>query len=495
MRRLRDATLALGAAALLLVPAAPAVRALPPPPPIVAIAAGSGFGGGHTCALTSSGGAKCWGANNDGQLGDGTTISRTVPADVSGLTSGVTQIAAGENHTCALTVAGGVKCWGSNDSGQLGDGTAWDRLTPVDVVGLASGVTAISTSFGHTCALTDGGGAKCWGSGSTGELGDGRTKDSRIPIDVSGLASGVTAIAAGGGYTCAIVSGGALKCWGAGSDGELGDGSTSGSLTPVGVTGLEAGVMALAAGFWSACAVAAGGAVKCWGYNADGQLGDGTTTDAASPVAVSGLASGATAVSVGLHHSCALTAGGGVMCWGGDLYGQLGDGTTTDSLTPVAVSGLASGATAIATGSFHSCALTAGHVVKCWGVNASGALGTGTTDSSVPVDVDFSLQSVALASSKEPGTLARGSSATFTARVSPRSPVGTPMVVRFVVYRRVGSAWRLAAERDVTADAYGRARLRWTFSKAGAWYVRASARENASYAASGWSELFRYSVR
>ena len=386
MRRLRTATVALAASALLLSPPAPIASAAPAAPAIVAITAGgSGYGGGHTCELTDAGGVKCWGSNEYGQLGDGTTFDRSTPVDVTSLARGVTAISAGDRHTCAVTDAGGVKCWGYNGDGGLGDGTTTDSVTPVDVQGLASRVIAVAAGDFHTCALTSAGGVKCWGYNRWGQLGDGTTKDSRAPVDVKGLASGATAIAAGWVHSCAVTAVGAIECWGSGP-------ATS-SLTPVGVPGLASGAAAVAAGYMHTCAVTTGGAVKCWGYNASGQLGDGTTEDSDVPVAVSGIASGATAVSVRLHHSCAVTATGGVECWGSDRYGQLGDGRTSDSPVPVAVSGLASGAKAVAAGAFHTCAIASGGTVTCWGANDLGQLGNGTmTDSSVPVQVAFATQ-------------------------------------------------------------------------------------------------------
>ncbi|MFM1751820.1 MAG: hypothetical protein RL119_782 [Actinomycetota bacterium] len=238
----------------------------------------------HTCAIVN-GGAKCWGSNSHGRLGNGTTTNSLVPVDVSGLGlgSGVTAIAAGVDHTCAI-VSGAAKCWGRNYAGQLGNGTTATSSLPVQVLGLDSGVTAIAAGYGHTCAIVSGV-AKCWGSNSSGQLGNDSTTASRVPVDVLNLGSGVTAIAAGAGYTCAIVSSGAAKCWGSNGDGELGNGDNTTSRVPVQVLGLSSGVTAIAAGFYHTCAIVSG-AAKCWGYNADGQLGDDTTLDRLEPVSV-----------------------------------------------------------------------------------------------------------------------------------------------------------------------------------------------------------------
>ena len=235
--------------------------------------------------MTTGGGVKCWGYNGSGQLGDGTTTTRTTPVDVSGLTSGVAAVSAGYAHTCAVTTAGGVKCWGLNIWGQLGDGTNTSRTTPVDVSGLTSGVASIAAGSYHTCAVTTaGGGVKCWGYNSHGQLGDGTITYRTTPVDVSGLTSGVASIAAGSDHTCAVT--------------------------------------------------AAGGGVKCWGYNSHGQLGDGTITSRTTPVDVSGLTSGVASIAAGSYHTCAVTTAGGMKCWGWNGYGQLGDGTTTDLWTP-----------------------------------------------------------------------------------------------------------------------------------------------------------------
>jgi len=347
-------------------------------------------GGSQSCALTPGGGMKCWGDNRWGQLGDGTTTQRNTPVDVIGLSSGVTAITAGADHTCALVTGNGMKCWGSNGYGQLGDGTGGNpRSTPVDVIGLTSGVTAIAAGAYHTCALTPGSIVKCWGSNGWGQLGDGTVMQRNMPVDVIGLKSGVLAIAAGGGHTCSLVNGGSVKCWGYDGYGQLGDGITTQRSTPVDVVGLTSGMTAIAAGGGDTCVLTAVGRIKCWGDNGFGQLGDGTTTDHSTPLDVVGLPSGMTAIAAGGSHTCALTNNGGVKCWGGNWCGQLGDGTKDQRTTPVDVIGLTSDVIAITAGYLHTCALTEGGGVKCWGLNYYGQLGNGTTTgTNTPVDVD-----------------------------------------------------------------------------------------------------------
>jgi alpha-tubulin suppressor-like RCC1 family protein len=379
------------------VPPAASTGTLPSRPPVGLTgvrAAAIEAGGAQTCARTTAGGAKCWGGNPWGQLGCGACFDRHTPVNVSGLAGGVRGITAGGHHTCALTRAGSVKCWGDNEDGQLGDGTHTTRWAPVNVSGLKSGVSAIAAGGSHTCALMASGGVKCWGYNSFGQLGDGTTTDRQTPVNVSGLTSGVSAIAAGGSHTCALTAAGGVKCWGNNGDAELGDGTTTERHTPVNVSGLASGVSAIAASDngWHTCALTTAGGVKCWGANEQGQLGDGTTTDRSTPVDVSGLATGVRSIAPGYLHTCALTASGGVTCWGYNSRGQLGDGTHTRRSTPVNVSGLASGVSAIAAGGDepggHTCALTASSGVKCWGLNDLGELGDGTTrDRATPVNV------------------------------------------------------------------------------------------------------------
>jgi alpha-tubulin suppressor-like RCC1 family protein len=352
---------------------------------VAAVAAGRDY----SCALNMVGGAKCWGYNYLGMLGDNSTTTRLVPVDVKGLSSGVAAVALGNTHTCALTTMGGVKCWGWNLYGQLGDNSTTQRLTPVDVTGLASGVTAIAAGDNHTCALSTAGGVKCWGDNSRGQLGDNSTTQRMTPTDVAGLASGVTAIAAGIWHTCALTTAGRVKCWGWNGWGQLGDDSTTDRLTPVDVTGLSSGVVAISAGWYHTCALTIAGGAKCWGSNIFGQVGDNSTTTRLTPVGVTGLASGVAAIAAGGGNTCALTMAGGVRCWGLNVYAQVGDHSLANRLTPVDVTGLASSVKAIDLGDFHTCALTTAGGVKCWGANRSGQLGdnTQTQMQSTPVDV------------------------------------------------------------------------------------------------------------
>jgi alpha-tubulin suppressor-like RCC1 family protein len=343
----------------------------------VATAVAAGFR--HSCALIGTGGAKCWGRNREGELGNGTTKSHLTAVDVSRVRGGMASIDVGDAHSCVLTRAGGVACWGDDHFGELGDGsTSSVRLTPVVPVGLNVRVVAIAVGDFHSCALTSAGGVKCWGWNYRGQLGDGTTTMRSRPVDVVGLGSGVTAVAAGYRHSCALMSTGGAKCWGRNLEGQLGDGTTTSRLTPVDVLGLGSSATAIAAGDFHSCALTSTTRVRCWGFNGAGELGDGTMNSSMTPVEVSGLSGDVIAIAAGDFHNCALTSSGGVKCWGLNDHGQLGDGTTVSRSTPVDVVGLRSGVTAIAAGGFHTCALTRTGVVKCWGSNLAGELGDGT---------------------------------------------------------------------------------------------------------------------
>ncbi len=321
-------------------------------------------GGKHACVVTSSGGVKCWGDDYWGQLGDGREfMSRETAGEVTGLTSGVAMVSAAGYHSCALMTSGGVKCWGVNSSGQLGDGTTTRRLTPVDVVGLAASAAQISAGYSHTCAVLVTGAVQCWGRNIAGQLGDGTTVDRTAPTNVVGLGTGVSHVAAAYSHTCARLSDGGVRCWGSNAAGELGDGTTADRLTPVDVASLSTGVVAVTAAggssqaqygplyrYGHSCALTAAGGLKCWGSNFYGELGDGTTTNRLTPFDVSGMTQGVAQVSAGRYetyayrtyfspgYTCAVASGGGVKCWG--YCSLLGDGNQqcqNNSATPTPV--------------------------------------------------------------------------------------------------------------------------------------------------------------
>jgi alpha-tubulin suppressor-like RCC1 family protein len=311
----------------------------------------------HTCAVSRSGGMACWGENADGQLGVASTSPRVSPIAVSRFSKGVVSGGAGDFHTCAVTVGGGVACWGDGTDGKLGDGSIVDRNVPVTTSGLAGrlGTRAAALAPGaacHTCVVTTGGAAQCWGNDSAGQLGDGGAAINQgTPVAPTGYGSSVAAIAVGQSHSCLLTNDGGVYCTGSNTYGQLGDGTTTDRSTPVVVGSLSTAASAIAAGAWHTCALSTAGAVYCWGNNSNGRLGDGTTTTRLSPVLVDGLTSGVVAIAVGSSHSCALKTDGSVWCWGQNSTGALGDGTTTGRPSPVAVASLGSGVAAVTAGS------------------------------------------------------------------------------------------------------------------------------------------------
>ncbi len=349
-------------------------------------------GGSHSCARLTDGTVKCWGANNAGQLGDGTTNNRVSPVAVFGLT-GAIDVVAGTNHSCALLSGGTVKCWGDNSYGAIGDGTTTNRASATQVSQL-SGVTAISANNQDTCALLSDLTVRCWGDNSYGQLGDGSTVTRPVPAVVSGL-SGVVALSVGGTHTCAVLGSGGVSCWGYNGYSELGDGTTTARSTPVSVGGLLIPAIGVAVGQDHTCVLQNDHTVRCWGWGGYGQLGDGTTMNRSGPTADPGL-NMVTALAAGDVYTCAVLGNGSVDCWGANAHGQLGDGTATGRMTPVASSTVGTVVTvgasnASASGYLsHTCASFADGSVNCWGYNAQGQVGNGTTtNTSLPTPVSL----------------------------------------------------------------------------------------------------------
>jgi alpha-tubulin suppressor-like RCC1 family protein len=298
-------------------------------------------GGSHSCALRSDGQVFCWGRNADGQVGDNTTVDRSVPVKVldpsgGGFLDDAVAISAGGSHTCAVRGTGEVLCWGDNSSFQLGDGTDADRHVPVVVVGITS-ATAVSAGVVHTCAIVEAGQVWCWGDNTYGQLGNNSTVKSAVPVMVVEL-SGAFALAAGSSHTCALIDAGEPWCWGYNGEGQLGNGTNTTSGVPVPVVGVGDAVT-ITAGWYHYCAQRATGQVVCWGFNPNGQLGNDTTTSSNTPVPVTGLGD-ASALGAGIGHSCAVRDNGDVVCWGYNGSGQLGNGRNNETHTPVAVIGL-----------------------------------------------------------------------------------------------------------------------------------------------------------
>lgn len=329
---------------------------------------------GHTCAVTPQTGLRCWGLNDSGQLGDGTNQDQSKPMKVEVLDGGeVVQLASGIKHTCALVSGGEVWCWGLNDSGQLGDGTTTNRNKPVKVNGLTGKVVSITAGENFTCATNAANTTMCWGNNSAGQFNNGNFDNSSSPV-VAGLGSDVKMISGGQNELQGVLKSGALQSW---------------SKVPmIPVTGLVNDMAIVSANRFEngGCAMTNDGKVNCWG----GIQGAGIVTNQDVATLVEGnIKCHRQPLVTGLGHGCTITDKG-VSCWGINDHGQLGDGTQTGSNQPVLVSGVKTYID-LAAGFKHTCAIVGVEDIRCWGQNTYGQLGNGTTkDSPIPVVVIMS---------------------------------------------------------------------------------------------------------
>jgi alpha-tubulin suppressor-like RCC1 family protein len=332
--------------------------------------------GSHTCAVTTTDAAICWGAGWSGQVGDGNFNSVNIPTNVSGGLA-FAEISAGSGHSCGRTTGGDAYCWGTNYRGAIGTG---DPLTiqPAFALGGASSVTAGEQ---HTCIIGAGGSATCFGEGGSGQLGQGIYQSELNPVAVTG---GFTFVSVAGGtwHTCGLeTSPGNIYCWGSGGNGQLGNGSFNSTNAPATMVTGGHSFVEVDAGQYHSCGVTdLADDVYCWGENSSGQLGDNSATRSENPVLVSGGEAYAT-VTTGRYHSCALTIDGLAHCWGENGNGQLGDATNTQRLAPVAVAGGAT-FTQIAAGGWHTCALDGSGGAYCWGQGWNGQIGNNQFNSS-----------------------------------------------------------------------------------------------------------------
>ncbi len=330
----------------------------------------------HSCALRKSGTVLCWGKNTHGQLGNGTREDSARLVKVEGV-RGAVELALGRDFSCARLGSGEVQCWGNNESGQLGDGRGTKpgalSLRPVKVAGLRQPL-ALSAGEYHVCALEQGGGVKCWGNSSNGQIGSDAQRAFGKPLAIEQLGP-VQRVASGASHVCALETSGVVKCWGRNTEGQLGDGKSGSRIKPVVVANLEDAIE-LASGHRHSCARQRSGRVWCWGDNASAQLGPGAGRDPkrGTPVEVAGLAT-VVQLAGGSEHSCARQRSGRVVCWGSNAAGQLGQNrTVTRRPEPTPVRGM-SDAVDLALGAQHTCALRTNGEVACWGDREYGALG------------------------------------------------------------------------------------------------------------------------
>jgi alpha-tubulin suppressor-like RCC1 family protein len=346
-------------------------------------------GQNHSCGLKDNGTLWCWGSNQYGQLGDGTTTSRNSPVKV-GTQDTWASVSAGKWHTCGVRIDGTLWCWGDNARGQLGDGSETRRKLPIQVGSLATWASVAGVIW-HTCGVrTDG--LWCWGGNNNGQLGDGTTTNQSTPVQVGSLRTWISVASGGNGmgwgdHTCGVRTDGTLWCWGDNSEGQLGDGTSVDYRSKPVQVGSHMSWASVTIGAFHTCGVTTNGTLWCWGVNIDGELGDGSWVFHGLPVQVGTLTTWVSAAG-GECHTCGVRTDGTLWCWGYNGSGQLGDGTSTGCRSaPVQVGSLTTWVSA-AGGESHTCGIMTDGTLWCWGDNSDGQLGDGTTTNRItPVQV------------------------------------------------------------------------------------------------------------
>ena len=364
---------------------APVLPAEPPSPSLYfpkdmgTIAAGRG----HSCML-NDGRVSCWGANGEGQLGDGSLDTRLEVGPVQG-DFVFSQISAGWAHTCGLTTGNEVVCWGSNANGQLGDGTTQQRTAPVRINSPVS-FRMVRTGRDHSCGVSMSRTVICWGANGDGQLGDGTKTRRNSPVMIEAQLGQVADLSVGWYHTCALTQDGAAWCWGRNDAGQLGDGYGSSRSVPTRVK-YDGQFVSIAAGAYHTCAVSVSNEAYCWGRNDNGQLGTGGRTNSSTPQRVNAATQFSTIVAGGTF-TCARGKDSAAWCWGLNTYGQLGDGTLSAHAVPVQVKGLSSRLASLNAGGGHVCAVSDRAEAFCWGSNVDGQIGRVDRDGSpIPVRI------------------------------------------------------------------------------------------------------------
>ena len=349
-------------------------------------------GGGHNCAITESSSMLCWGLNGEGQLGNITAQAfelTPVEVDFSSIVTSsnlgaiyAVSSSVGSYHSCAVMNNGNLSCWGANSYGQLGIGSTVS--SPPTLVDLGAGRVAIEIAAGdtHTCAITDIASVMCWGYNNHGQLGDGTTNSSSSPVNVNlGTNVDAVAISTGESHTCVITSNQKIMCWGYNNHGQLGDGTFISTNSPVvSTTGVP---LAISTGLHHTCVLFTNDSLGCWGWNDRGQLGDGTQTSRPTSISINLISNSSSSYISGIitgdKHTCAMISNGTMMCWGDNLHGQLGINSNTMATTPQqTLINSVDNVIAITAGGSHTCAAIDNGALRCWGDNLHGQLGDGT---------------------------------------------------------------------------------------------------------------------
>jgi alpha-tubulin suppressor-like RCC1 family protein len=344
-----------------------------------------------TCAVASAGDVDCWGYGDQGELGNGANANSDAPVS-TGITGAKAVVDDYEgNSFCALLTTGHIECWGVDSNGDLGNGATTNSDVPVAVESITT-ATSVAGGEDGFCALLSSHAIDCWGYGDSGQLGNGTNTNSDVPVAVKKITNAST-VTGGLFFFCSVLSTHHVECWGANSDGQLGDGKTTNSDVPVAVKSITKAVSVTSGSETSTnCAVLSTGVVDCWGLNADGQLGDNKTTNSDVPVAATGIKT-ATSLADDIdtegsgYGYCALLKTGHVECWGYNSFGELGDQKTTESNVPVAVKSITTASTIVGGDEGYCAVLKNGHL-DCWGRGDYGQTGNGSgTSSDVPVAV------------------------------------------------------------------------------------------------------------